>query len=94
MTAPLETLSDQALGLTPAERIHLARTLIKSVEGHEEGSLEAAWEVEIAERLGRFQTGARKWFTTRFFGAGEKGDGDASICQVSPVTSHMSSSMN
>ncbi len=58
MTAPLETISDQALGLPPTERLHLARPLIESVERHEDGSLEAAWEVEIAERLERVQTGA------------------------------------
>lgn len=58
MTAPLETISDQALGLPPAERLSLARTLIESVEGTEDASLEAAWDAEIAERLERFQTGA------------------------------------
>lgn len=58
MTAPLETISDQALGLPPAERLSLARTLIESVEGAEDASLEAAWDAEIAERLERFQTGA------------------------------------
>jgi putative addiction module component (TIGR02574 family) len=57
MTAPLETISDQALGLPPAERLSLARTLIESVEGHEDASLEAAWDAEIAERLERFQSG-------------------------------------
>ena len=58
MTAPLETISDQALGLPPAERLSLARTLIESVEGVEDASFEAAWDAEIAERLVRFQTGA------------------------------------
>ena len=58
MTAPLETISDQALGLPPAERLSLARTLIESVEGVEDTSFEAAWDAEIAERLERFQTGA------------------------------------
>lgn len=58
MTAPLETISDQAPGLPPAERLSLARTLIESVEGAEDASFEAAWDAEIAERLERFQTGA------------------------------------
>lgn len=58
MTAPLETISDQALGLPPAERLSLAHTLIESVEGAEDASLEEACDTEIAERLERFQTGA------------------------------------
>lgn len=57
MTAPLETISDQALGLPPAERLSLARTLIESVEGAEDASFEAAWEEEIRERLERFRSG-------------------------------------
>lgn len=57
MTAPLETISDQALGLPPAERLSLARTLIESVEGTEDASFEAAWDEEIRERLERFRSG-------------------------------------
>jgi putative addiction module component (TIGR02574 family) len=57
MTAPLETISDQALGLPPAERLSLARTLIESVEGAEDAGFEAAWDEEIRERLERFRSG-------------------------------------
>lgn len=57
MTAPLETISDQALDLPPAERLSLARTLIESVEGTEDASFEAAWDEEIRERLERFRSG-------------------------------------
>ena len=57
MTAPLETISDHALGLPPADRLTLARTLIESVEGSEDPSSEAAWDVEIRARLERFQCG-------------------------------------
>jgi hypothetical protein len=54
MTAPLETISDQALGLPPADRLSLARTLIESAE---DASFEAAWDEEIRERLERFRSG-------------------------------------
>lgn len=57
MPITLDTVSGQALGLPPAQRLSLARTLIESVEGTQDASFEAAWDVEIRARLTRFQAG-------------------------------------
>ena len=57
MMVTLETTSDQALVLPPDQRLNLARTLIESVDGIEDCSPEAAWEVEISARLERYLSG-------------------------------------
>jgi hypothetical protein len=57
MAVTFETLSDQALDLPPEQRMKLARTLIESVETEDAPSTDAAWEVEIRERIAPFDLG-------------------------------------
>lgn len=52
-----DTLSDQALDLPPEQRMKLARTLIESLETEDAPSSDAAWEVEIRERIAPFDSG-------------------------------------
>lgn len=57
MSTTLDTVSGLALDLPPDQRLNLARTLIESVDGTDDGSPEAAWDEEIRARLARFQSG-------------------------------------
>ncbi|MGJ8633648.1 MAG: addiction module protein [Luteolibacter sp.] len=60
MTAAVKSLSDEALLLSPAERLSLACSLIESVESEDAPSPESAWEKEIQERIARFDSGETK----------------------------------
>jgi putative addiction module component (TIGR02574 family) len=57
MSATLETLSEAALVLPPDQRLTLARRLLDSVDLEPEPGAEAAWQVEIARRIERFDAG-------------------------------------
>ena len=57
MSASLEALSRDALVLPPDQRMALAPRLLVGVELGPEAGPEAAWDVEIAKRIGRFDRG-------------------------------------
>jgi len=57
MSASLDTLSNEALTLPADERLALARRLLDSVDLEPEPGAEAAWEIEIARRIARFDAG-------------------------------------
>lgn len=57
MTATLDSVSGLAFDLPPDQRLLLAKSLIESVDGAEDGSSEAAWDSEIRARLARFKSG-------------------------------------
>ena len=56
MVATLDTISRDALVLSPDERVALAYRLLVSVEPNESGS-EQAWENEISRRIQSFDRG-------------------------------------
>ncbi|HEU0015861.1 MAG TPA: addiction module protein [Longimicrobium sp.] len=61
MTRPFEHLKAEVLGRSSEERADLAHSLIASLDDEPEEDLaevEAAWEAEIARRLGEFRSGA------------------------------------
>jgi putative addiction module component (TIGR02574 family) len=60
MTATLDSLFKEGLGLPPDQRISLARQLLDSVDPAPEPGSDAVWEAEIALRLERYQSGATK----------------------------------
>jgi putative addiction module component (TIGR02574 family) len=63
MSAVLEKLKAQALGLSRADRDELVRSLIASVDGEPEDTPEAiarAWEAEIEQRISDFEAGKTK----------------------------------
>jgi putative addiction module component (TIGR02574 family) len=60
MSAALDALSQDALGLPPDQRLALARLLLDSVELEPEPEAEAAWAAEIARRIARFDAGESK----------------------------------
>ena len=53
----LDSLSKDALRLSPAERLALARRLLISVEAKPSPEVDAAWEKEIARRIADFDAG-------------------------------------
>ena len=57
MPAILDALFQDALALTPYQRVALAHRLLASVESDPEPGAEAAWEAEIARRIARFDSG-------------------------------------
>jgi putative addiction module component (TIGR02574 family) len=57
MTATLDTLFREGLGLPPDQRVSLARQLLDSVEPEPEPGAEAAGEAEAARRLERYHSG-------------------------------------
>ena len=57
MPAALDKLSQDALLLPPDQRVALAYRLLTSVEPSPQPGAEAAWEVEIARRIARFDSG-------------------------------------
>jgi putative addiction module component (TIGR02574 family) len=59
VVATLDTISRDALVLSPDERVALAYRLLVSVEPDEGGS-EQAWENEISRRIQRFDRGDSK----------------------------------
>ena len=60
MTAAVKSLSEEALRLSPDERLHLACSLIESVESDDAPSSESAWSQEIQKRIDRFDKGESK----------------------------------
>ena len=60
MSTTLDSLSNDALTLPPDQRLALARRLLDSVDLEPEPGAEAAWEVEIARRIARFDAGESK----------------------------------
>jgi putative addiction module component (TIGR02574 family) len=59
VVATLDTISRDALVLSPDERVALAYRLLVSVEPDESGS-EQAWENEISKRIESFDLGDSK----------------------------------
>lgn len=57
MPATLDALSEEALVLPPEQRLALAYRLLVSVETKPDPGAEAAWEMEIARRIARWDSG-------------------------------------
>lgn len=53
----LDSLSKDALTLSPEDRVALARRLLISVEPKPSPEINAAWENEIARRIAEFDAG-------------------------------------
>lgn len=53
----LDSLANDALRLSPDERVTLARRLLVSVEPKPSPEVDAAWENEIARRISEFDAG-------------------------------------
>ena len=60
MPATVTQLTEQALGLSEADRAELAHRLLLSLEEVEEEGVEQAWEEEIAKRVERIKNGTAK----------------------------------
>jgi putative addiction module component (TIGR02574 family) len=61
MSRPLEELQDDLLQLTAAERVHLVRFLIATLEDtslDDPAEVDRAWESEIYRRLDRIRSGS------------------------------------
>jgi len=57
MPATLDALSLDALVLPPDQRVSLAYRLLVSVEPDPEPGADSTWDVEIANRIARFDAG-------------------------------------
>jgi len=57
MTATLDLLSHDALGLPPDQRVALAYRLLVSVEPDPEPGVDEAWDAEIVDRIACFDAG-------------------------------------
>ncbi len=60
MSKAAERLTKEALDLDPKERVELAYTLLRSVDGEPEGDdgeVAAAWHREISRRIADFNSG-------------------------------------
>ena len=57
MTEETKKVLNQALALPEAERAGLAASLIASLEEEEPGDIEAAWRLELKERIGDLDSG-------------------------------------
>ena len=57
MAATTDTLLQDALELTDAERAELAALLLDSLEAEEESGVEAAWRSEIERRIRDLDSG-------------------------------------
>lgn len=55
MASQLETLEEQAMGLTPEERVELADRLIASV--FRDNDIEEAWASEVERRVAAIEAG-------------------------------------
>ena len=55
--AGLDSLSKDALTLSPDERVALARRLLVSVEPKPSPEIDVAWENEILRRIAEFDSG-------------------------------------
>ena len=60
MSATIEQLTQEALGLSEHERAELAHRILVSIEGPPEEGVDAAWDAEIAKRVERIQQGTAK----------------------------------
>ncbi len=60
MSALLDELSKRAKELALEERAQLAQELMESVDQESDPEVEAAWEVEIASRIARYERGEAK----------------------------------
>ena len=60
MTHLLDELSQKAQALALEERAELAQILLESVEKETDPEVQAAWDVEIASRIARFERGEAK----------------------------------
>ncbi|HEY4176196.1 MAG TPA: addiction module protein [Kofleriaceae bacterium] len=58
MATPASQVLEQALELTPAERLELARELISSVEPSQSPEWATAWKAEIAKRWSAYEAGS------------------------------------
>jgi len=52
-----DTLLDQALGLPLNQRAELAAALLRSLDGHPDEDVEAAWTAEIQKRVREIDAG-------------------------------------
>ena len=57
MTVTVDTVLNLAMVLPPDKRLSLACTLIESVEANDAPSPDAAWDVEIRDRIARYDAG-------------------------------------
>ncbi|MGV3590374.1 MAG: addiction module protein [Gammaproteobacteria bacterium] len=55
--AELEALRNAALALSEGERAELARDLVASLDGPQEGDAAAAWDIEICRRINEIEAG-------------------------------------
>lgn len=62
MSALLDELSKKAQSLTVEERAQLAQELLQSVDRDVDADVQAAWDVEIADRVVRYERGEAKLF--------------------------------
>ena len=56
----IDSITQDALVLSPDERLLLAHRLLCSVEPEPEPSVEVAWQAEIARRIKEFDAGLSK----------------------------------
>ena len=57
MSALLEQIRGDALGLSPADRRSLIHALVDSLPAQEDSGIEAAWDDEIARRIREVEEG-------------------------------------
>lgn len=57
MSTLLDELSKKARSLPVEERAQLAQELLESVERDADPEVQAAWEVEIADRIAKYERG-------------------------------------
>ena len=60
MSTLLDELSKKAQTLTIEERAQLAQELLESVERDADPDVQAAWQVEIASRIAKYERGQAK----------------------------------
>ena len=60
MSANLDRLRLEALGLSDAERAELARDLVRSLDAPNDSGVDDAWEREISRRLAAIEAGTAK----------------------------------
>jgi putative addiction module component (TIGR02574 family) len=60
MSATIEQLTEDALGLSEQERAELAHRILVSLEEVIEEGVEGAWETEVAKRVERIRSGMAK----------------------------------
>jgi putative addiction module component (TIGR02574 family) len=57
MATPASRLLEEALALTPEQRLDLAAELLASVDGEPPATWEAAWRAELDDRVREVETG-------------------------------------